>query len=232
MPRKIRHYESDEIDVEYDVVRCIHAEECINRLRAVFDPQKRPWIQPENALADAIADMIPHCPTGALHYTRKDGGAPEATPPRNRMRIMPDGPLYLSGDFTVSHTEDGVPYTLDDTRIALCRCGASQHRPFCDNSHRQIEFRADGIVPEAAYRIQPLADPLADEIEPTAAAGAHLTITATPNGPLQLHGLIEIVDATGQTVYRGSKTALCRCGASRNRPFCDGTHTEINFRAE
>ncbi len=228
MPRKIRRYESAEIEIQYDVIRCIHAEECIHRLRAVFDAQKRPWIQPENAPADAIAEMIPHCPTGALHYTRKDGGAPEAIPLRNRMRIVPDGPLYLHGDFTLSYTENGVPETLNDTRIALCRCGASQHKPFCDNSHRQIHFQADGIVSEEAYHIQPLTDGSGQPDE----TDTHLTITATANGPLQIEGMIEIVDATSHTVYRGNQVALCRCGASRNRPFCDGTHNEIDFTAE
>lgn len=58
-------------------------------------------------------------------------------------------------------------------------------------------------------------------------------IVCRPNGPYLLDGPLEIVDPTGNvlTVEAGSKAALCRCGASVTKPFCDGTHSKIGFQA-
>jgi CDGSH-type Zn-finger protein/uncharacterized Fe-S cluster protein YjdI len=222
MSRKIRHYESDDIDVQYDVVRCIHAEECIRRVHAVFDAQKRPWIQPQNAGAESIAEAIHHCPSGALHFTRKDGGEPEPTPEENRIQLVVNGPLYIRGNLTMNYHEDGEPQTMDDYRIALCRCGASQHKPFCDNTHRQIEFRTNSVVSPEHFEIT------AGMTNPT----GHVTVTPTQDGPLHVQGNVEIIDAAGQTIYRGDDTWLCRCGGSSNKPFCDGTHNKNGFQAE
>jgi CDGSH-type Zn-finger protein len=47
-----------------------------------------------------------------------------------------------------------------------------------------------------------------------------------------LRGALEIVSGTGRTVTRTSEAFLCRCGASANKPFCDGTHKRIGFTAE
>ncbi len=45
-----------------------------------------------------------------------------------------------------------------------------------------------------------------------------------PDGPLRVSGPVEIVDSDGNVVFAGEKTAICRCGLSANKPFCDGTH--------
>ena len=77
-----RRYSGEQADITYSLKRCIHAEECIHRLSAVFDPKKRPWIQADGASADDLVAMVTHCPSGALHVERKDGGVPEAPPRR------------------------------------------------------------------------------------------------------------------------------------------------------
>lgn len=138
MDEKIRAYEGDDVIVRYSVRRCIHAEECVHGLPGVFDPQQRPWIDPDGAPADAVAAVILRCPTGALHYERKDGGAEEPIPEENTIRVAPDGPLYVRGDLEIT-TPDGT-VLLRETRAALCRCGASKIKPFCDNSHEDIGF--------------------------------------------------------------------------------------------
>ena len=57
-------------------------------------------------------------------------------------------------------------------------------------------------------------------------------ITSYPDGPYLVRGAFEVVDANGNVVDARRKTvALCRCGASRSKPFCDGTHKLIGFRA-
>jgi len=218
MADKLRTYSSDEIDVTWSQKRCIHAGECVRGLPAVFDVEKRPWIQPDQADGDTVAEVVERCPTGALHYTRKDGGPGEPTPDANHVTIDADGPLYVRGDLTLEMPGDED--ALKDTRIALCRCGASKNKPFCDNSHKDedVAFKDDG-------------NPAVSQLGPEAAQ-TPLAINPATNGPYLLRGQFEIVTALGTVSYRGESAALCRCGASDNKPFCDGTHTKIGFEAE
>jgi len=59
------------------------------------------------------------------------------------------------------------------------------------------------------------------------------SITAYTDGPLLVRGDVEILDAAGEPVPRGRETvALCRCGVSSIKPFCDGTHKLVNFRTD
>jgi CDGSH-type Zn-finger protein len=60
----------------------------------------------------------------------------------------------------------------------------------------------------------------------------NLTIKGRENGPLLIFGSASYTDSEGnQQTTGGSTIALCRCGASANKPFCDGTHRKINFEA-
>lgn len=64
-------------------------------------------------------------------------------------------------------------------------------------------------------------------------ASPDVVITAYPNGPLLVRGDVEILEASGEPVpQRRSTIALCRCGASAIKPFCDGSHKLIGFRTE
>jgi len=60
-------------------------------------------------------------------------------------------------------------------------------------------------------------------------AQANILIEAKANGPLIVKGNLEIVKADGSTEMRTKMTAFCRCGASDNKPFCDGSHNKIEF---
>ena len=70
---------------------------------------------------------------------------------------------------------------------------------------------------------------------------ADVKITVRPNGPFRVEapiGSIDLVDADGKPFDIGTKIkegklafSLCRCGASVNKPFCDGTHSKIGFQA-
>lgn len=56
------------------------------------------------------------------------------------------------------------------------------------------------------------------------------TIVETiPNGPLMVYGNIAVKDAAGNETHKNKVTAFCRCGASGNKPYCDGTHQKIGF---
>ena len=60
-----------------------------------------------------------------------------------------------------------------------------------------------------------------------------VTITTRDNGPLLVTGAVKLEDSDGKTFdTQGKQTiALCRCGASKNRPFCDGAHRDCSFEA-
>jgi CDGSH-type Zn-finger protein len=64
-------------------------------------------------------------------------------------------------------------------------------------------------------------------------AEGEVTITMRPNGPYRVEGPIKLVDSNGKVLDTAGKPAvsLCRCGASTNKPFCDGTHSKIGFEA-
>jgi uncharacterized Fe-S cluster protein YjdI len=136
----LRHYTSDAIDVSYDAERCIHAAECVRGLPEVFDTSRRPWILPSGASADAIAAVIERCPTGALHYTRRDGGPAESPPNDATIAPVPGGPLYVRGLVQLRSADGSL--LVEDTRMALCRCGRSENKPYCDNSHIGTDFDA------------------------------------------------------------------------------------------
>ena len=216
MERKIRRYEADGIVVEYEIPRCIHAEECVHGLPEVFDPKARPWIQPTKASPDQVAEVVRRCPTGALRYRRTDGGAREEPPPVNSVRVEPDGPLYLSGRLRL-HLPDGE--VIEETRMALCRCGASKHKPFCDNSHLESGFSDAGRALE--QRLKPAADE----------ADGGLTVRLSQNGPILVEGPLRVVSSDGG-LAEGGGGALCRCGHSSAKPYCDGAHKTAGFEAD
>jgi len=59
------------------------------------------------------------------------------------------------------------------------------------------------------------------------------TITSYPDGPLVVRGDVDLVTADGETIERKRRTiALCRCGLSTIKPFCDGTHRAAGFQAD
>ena len=138
---------NDDIDVSYDVRRCIHAEECVRGLPAVFDTARRPWILPSAASADEIASVIQRCPSGAFHFDRRDGGRSEAPQPSTTIVPTAGGPLYVGG-LVQLRSADGQP-VFEDVRMALCRCGQSKSKPLCDNSHIAANFDDAGAVPES-----------------------------------------------------------------------------------
>ena len=211
---KLHRYEGRGGVVTYDAKRCIHAAECVQGLPAVFDPKATPWVQPGATEADALAAVIHRCPTGALKIERMDG-ADEPVPATNAATVTRDGPTYLRGDLALMAHDDIV--ALSDSRMALCRCGASQNKPLCDGSHRKVGFQHGGALQAA-------------DAPPGAVAGGRLTIRARANGPLMLTGPLTVIGTNGRTAYAES-TFLCRCGASGNKPYCDGTHKKIGFAA-
>jgi uncharacterized Fe-S cluster protein YjdI len=139
-PDVLKEYADEHITVYWEPAYCIHTAICINRLPGVFDPAARPWIDIGAAGADEIADAVMRCPTGALHFGRHDGGPEEPTPDETTVQPRTNGPLFVRGNLKLIDAERAI--VREDTRAALCRCGQSANKPFCDGTHRADGFRA------------------------------------------------------------------------------------------
>lgn len=211
---KVRVYTGEAIDVRFEAVRCIHSAKCVTGLPEVFDTGRRPWIAPDGAEADRVAEVVLRCPTGALSFERHDGGAGESPPAENRGSLGSGGPLYLRGRIELRAPTGEL--IAEETRVALCRCGASNNKPYCDGSHKTVGFDAPAAFVEV-------------RVDPNAAAGGTLTVTPGVNGPLRVLGPLAVEGAGAEVGYRGERASFCRCGGSANKPFCDGTHNRIGF---
>lgn len=119
---------------------CIHSRNCFHGLPAVFDPNRRPWVNPTAAEAQAIIDQVAKCPSGALSIAQDTAETADgrATESQVTIQILPDGPLLVNGDVTLKRADGSTDQRTGST--ALCRCGASGNKPFCDGSHQKIGF--------------------------------------------------------------------------------------------
>lgn len=214
MEKKTTTYEAGDIAIEFDENRCLHSGECVKDLESVFNPTKQPWIQPEEVSADRIKETVHRCPTGALQY---NGSNSEKPARENTITIAPDGPLYLRGDIEIQNAEGET--LLEDTRVAICRCGKSENKPLCDNTHQQIDFEAPAGFDKTKLQS-------ADEKN---SSTKKLILKLMENGPILLEGAYRINSIAGQSVNSSKNTAFCRCGKSISKPFCDGTHKDVGF---
>ncbi|HZM15104.1 MAG TPA: CDGSH iron-sulfur domain-containing protein [Candidatus Krumholzibacteria bacterium] len=245
-------YQGDEIAVTYEVKRCIHATECVRGLPSVFDPERRPWVRLEGASAEEVVRVVERCPTGALRYERSDGTV-EAAALVNEVTPSPDGPLYARGEIVL---QDALGMEIArELRLALCRCGGSANKPYCDGQHRKLGFSDPGEVPPppvpsaaataaaggpvggapggAVAGVSAPAAPGTGATAPGAARllGGALHIILTKNGPLRLLGPVVVRSTATGVACPAQRLSLCRCGGSQNKPYCDGSHGRIGFEA-
>jgi len=152
-----RDYTNGEITVFWRPSKCIHATTCYRELIEVFNPRKRPWVNMDGASSERIIEIVQKCPTEALEFkwndavkheewitqNKKEALEPlsaESDIPASEIRLMPDGPIVISGKFRVVGTDGNDLRTMAMT--SLCRCGASNQMPFCDGTHRKIGFKS------------------------------------------------------------------------------------------
>jgi len=135
-------YRGRDIEVSFDLDLCIHVAECLRGDANVFQLHRRPWVLPDAGAADDVAAVVERCPSGALLYRRLDGKAQERAAEPVKLTPIRDGPLLVTGRIEVVR-EDGTTEILP--RATLCRCGQSEHKPFCDNSHLKAQFHAPGV---------------------------------------------------------------------------------------
>jgi uncharacterized Fe-S cluster protein YjdI len=157
-----RRYKNDDITVYWKPSACIHASYCYRELIEVFDPGRRPWIDMNGSTTEKIIEVVNLCPTEALTWKWNDEKKNETvgkeqlnhvrfrrpeildTPETaaeeqpSLVKIMADGPVVLSGDFTLTYS--GNKREIKNGIISICRCGESDHQPFCDGKHRKTGF--------------------------------------------------------------------------------------------
>jgi uncharacterized Fe-S cluster protein YjdI len=143
MPKQTHKYTNNEVTVVWKPEQCIHSKLCWNGLKEVFDPTKRPWVNIEGASTQRIIDQVRHCPSGALSYYMNDAAETTKDPVAEAAHIVQvvvsaKGPYIINTECVIKHA-DGREEVKNGI-VALCRCGASHNKPYCDGSHNAINF--------------------------------------------------------------------------------------------
>jgi len=157
-----RRYKNKDITVYWKPSACIHASYCYRELLEVFDPSKRPWVDMDGATTDKIIEVVNLCPTEAIAWKWNDESKNESVSSDQlnhinfrrpelmnsvetdineqpvSVKVMPDGPIVIKGTFTLSY--NGNKKEIKDSMVSICRCGVSDHMPFCDGQHRKVGF--------------------------------------------------------------------------------------------
>jgi len=217
--------------------------------------------------------------------------------------VAKNGPYLVSGAIplakqTIVADEEGGSESWKESKpfptqesYALCRCGHSNNKPFCDGTHKKIGFDGTEVASREPYRAQAqqldgpvysltdaevlcagarFCDPngqVWNQVERTDDAKVRETFIRQVNncpsgrlvawerksgqpiehelpvsigivedpvegvsGPLWLRGGIPLIAADGSAYEIRNRMTVCRCGGSKNKPFCDGTHVTIKFR--
>ena len=209
-----------------------------------------------------------------------------------KIACLPNGPYYLLNDMTpqvIPNIQSSKGEPRSTVRgVALCRCGGSANKPFCDGTHGANGFTdkkindgsadrrdnyvgvritihdnrgicahagrcTDGLASVFKLNEEPWIDPDGAEVEeimavtkqcPSGALSYSIDgeemvterrepmVTVTKDGPYAITGGIEILEKPQGEGASKEHYTLCRCGDSKNKPFCDGTHWHIKFKDE
>ncbi len=133
----VKKYSKDELTILWEPKKCIHAAVCVKELPGVYDPNSKPWIQPENASVEELMAQINKCPSGALSYLKNETSNQNKNM-KTEVELMKNGPLLVKGTIEVK-SHDGTVETKEKM-AAFCRCGASQNKPYCDGNHKGAGF--------------------------------------------------------------------------------------------
>jgi len=209
----VEKVQGEKLELHFEAKKCIHARFCVTGAPKVFLANVQgPWIYPDAMDVENLAAIAHACPSGAIRYARRDGRPDETPPPVNLISVREAGPYAVRADIRLN----GRPAHF---RATLCRCGASKNKPFCDSSHHDVKFAATGEPATGRAEMLPVRD-------------GPLAIDPLLDGPLQVRGNVEIISGTGRVVARVVQAKLCRCGASNNKPFCDGSHARVGFKSQ
>jgi len=136
--RIIKRYKNEDLTILWEPKKCIHAAICVQTLPKVYDPNGKPWIQPENAGIKELKDQIDLCPSGALTY-QMENEEKKTNTMETKVDVMENGPLLVHGTMHIKNSNGEVE--IKNKTTAFCRCGASANKPYCDGVHRKIDFK-------------------------------------------------------------------------------------------
>ena len=136
-----KEYTNGEITVVWKPNTCIHSEKCWRGLVSVFNPKSKPWINIEGASTEEVIAQVDKCPSGALSWYRNEDGKPkqEEISEVTKIEVFPNGPLRVHGNVEIQHSNGSVEKRERIT--ALCRCGMSQNKPYCDGTHKREQWK-------------------------------------------------------------------------------------------
>lgn len=139
---KRRDYPGKEITVHDNRKICSHAAECVNNLSSVFKLGSRPWINPDASKMNDIIVVVRKCPSGALSYSID--GVEHRDPEEQRnpiVTVLKNGPYHITGGIELIGENIQLGEGASKEHYTLCRCGASDNKPFCDGAHRNSKFK-------------------------------------------------------------------------------------------
>ena len=141
MSERKKTYSNDDITVIWKPDVCIHSTKCWKASLAVFNPKRRPWIDMTGGTSDEIIKIVDNCPSGALSYERNSKMSEQKAQTQQSqttVQVNKGGPYLIKGKFVFVGTD--VKEEIKEGSVALCRCGGSSNKPFCDGTHRKIGF--------------------------------------------------------------------------------------------
>lgn len=138
---KRRNYPGKEITVHDNRKICSHAAECVNNLSSVFKLGSRPWINPDASKMNDIVDVVRRCPSGALSYSIDGVEYRDPEEQRNPIvTVLKNGPYHITGGIELIGENIQFGEGASKEHYTLCRCGASENKPFCDGAHKSSKF--------------------------------------------------------------------------------------------
>lgn len=138
---KRRDYPGKEITVHDNRKICSHAAECVNNLSSVFKLGSRPWINPDASKMNDIIDVVRRCPSGALSYSIDGVEYRDPEEQRNpTVTVLKNGPYHITGGIELIGENIQFGEGASKEHYTLCRCGASENKPFCDGAHKSSNF--------------------------------------------------------------------------------------------
>ena len=119
---------------------CAHSAECIRNLESVFDVTQRPWINADGAKVDEVVRVVKSCPSGALSYSIDGIEYRDQQDREPKILVSRNGPYLVTGGIELEGVTNWAEQASQE-HYALCRCGASENKPFCDGNHLRIRFQ-------------------------------------------------------------------------------------------
>lgn len=136
-----KKYTKDNLTVIWQPESCIHSTECFKGLPEVFNPANKPWVNINADSVDRIKNQVDKCPSGALSYEMNHEEIKNYKTMEKTLQIdvSENGPILINGPAQIKYK--GNEEFKESKTIALCRCGLSSRKPYCDGTHNREGFK-------------------------------------------------------------------------------------------